>query len=34
MTNLNGEKLSMQEAKEVMKGYILEEFLPERTLRS
>ena len=28
MTNLNGEKLSMQEVKEVIKGYILEEFLP------
>jgi len=28
MTNLNGEKLSMQELKEVIKGYILHEFLP------
>ena len=28
MTNLNGEKLSMQEVKEVIKGYILQEFLP------
>ena len=28
MTNLNGEKLSMQEVKEIIKGYILEEFLP------
>jgi acyl carrier protein len=28
MSNLNGEKLSMQEVKEVIKGYILEEFLP------
>jgi acyl carrier protein len=28
MTNLNGEKLSMQEVKEVIKGYILKEFLP------
>ncbi len=28
MTNLNGEKLSMQEVKEVIKGYILHEFLP------
>ena len=28
MTNLNGEKLSMQEVKEIIKAYILEEFLP------
>ena len=28
MTNLNEEKLSMQDVKEIMKGYILEEFLP------
>jgi acyl carrier protein len=28
MTNINGEKLSMQELKAVIKGYILEEFLP------
>ena len=28
MKNLNGEKLSMQEVKEIIKGYILEEFLP------
>jgi acyl carrier protein len=28
MTNLNGEKLSMQEIKQAIKGYILEEFLP------
>jgi len=28
MTNINGEKLSMQEVKEIIKGYILEEFLP------
>jgi len=28
MTNSNGEKLSMQEVKEIIKGYILEEFLP------
>jgi len=28
MTNLNEEKLSMQEVKEIIKGYILEEFLP------
>ncbi len=28
MTNLNGEKLSMQEVREVIKGYILHEFLP------
>ena len=28
MTNLNGEKLSMQEVKEIIKGYILKEFLP------
>ena len=28
MTNFNGEKLSMQEVKEIVKGYILEEFLP------
>lgn len=28
MTNLNGEKLSVQEVKEVIKGYILKEFLP------
>jgi acyl carrier protein len=28
MTNFNGEKLSMQEVKEAIKGYILEEFLP------
>ena len=25
---MNGEKLSMQEVKEIVKGYILEEFLP------
>ena len=28
MTNFNGEKPSMQEVKEIIKGYILEEFLP------
>ena len=28
MTNLNGEKMSMQEVKEIIKVYILEEFLP------
>ena len=28
MTNFNGEKPSMQEVKQVIKGYILEEFLP------
>ena len=28
MTNLDGAKLSMQELKEIVKGYILEEFLP------
>lgn len=28
MTNFNGEKLSMQEVKEIVKGYILKEFLP------
>ena len=28
MMNSNGEKLSMQEVKEIIKGYILEEFLP------
>jgi len=28
MTNLNGEKLSMEEVKQAVKGYILEEFLP------
>jgi acyl carrier protein len=28
MTNFNGEKLPMQEVKEVVKGYILKEFLP------
>jgi acyl carrier protein len=28
MTNFNGENLSMQELKEIIKGYILEEFLP------
>jgi acyl carrier protein len=28
MTTSNGEKLSMQEVKEIIKGYILEEFLP------
>lgn len=28
MTNVNEEKLSMQEVKEIVKGYILEEFLP------
>ena len=28
MTNLNGEKLSMQEVKETIKEYILGEFLP------
>ena len=28
MTTSNGEKLSMQELKEIVKGYILEEFLP------
>ena len=28
MTNINGEKLSMQEVREIIKGYILQEFLP------
>ena len=28
MTNINGEKLSMQEVNEIIKGYILKEFLP------
>ena len=28
MTNVNGEKPSMQEVKQAIKGYILEEFLP------
>ena len=28
MTNFNGDKQSMQEVKEIIKGYILEEFLP------
>jgi acyl carrier protein len=28
MTNIDGEKLSTQEVKEIVKGYILEEFLP------
>ncbi len=28
MPNSNGEKLSMQEIKEIIKGYILAEFLP------
>lgn len=28
MTNLDGAKLSLQELKEIIKGYILEEFLP------
>ena len=28
MTNLNGQKLSMQEVKDAIKGYILQEFLP------
>ena len=28
MTNLDGEKLSMQELKQAIKGYILEQFLP------
>jgi acyl carrier protein len=28
MTNNNGEKLSLPEVKEIVKGYILEEFLP------
>lgn len=28
MTNLNGEKLSMQEVKDIVKEYILKEFLP------
>jgi len=28
MTNINGEKLSTQQVKEIIKGYILEEFLP------
>lgn len=28
MTNLNGEKLSMQEVKDIVKAYILKEFLP------
>jgi acyl carrier protein len=28
MLNFNGEKISMQEVKEIIKGYILEQFLP------
>lgn len=28
MTDFNGEKLSMQEVKDIVKTYILEEFLP------
>lgn len=28
MTKLNGEKLSMQEVKDIVKAYILKEFLP------
>ena len=28
MSNSNGEKLSMQEVKEIIKAYILQEFLP------
>jgi acyl carrier protein len=28
MTNFNGDKQPMQEVKEIIKGYILEEFLP------
>lgn len=28
MTNFNGEKLSIQDVKEIIKGYILEQFLP------
>ena len=28
MTNSNGEKLSMQAVKDIIKGYILEQFLP------
>ena len=28
MTNLNEEKMSIQETKEIIKGYILKEFLP------
>ena len=28
MSNIDGAKLSMQEVKEIIKGYILEEFLP------
>jgi len=28
MTNLDGEKMSVQEVSEIIKGYILEEFLP------
>jgi acyl carrier protein len=28
MTNSNGEKPSLQEVKEIVKGYILQEFLP------
>jgi acyl carrier protein len=28
MTNLNGEKPSIQEVKEIVRGYVLEEFLP------
>lgn len=28
MNNINGDKLSMQEVKDVIRGYILEEFLP------
>jgi acyl carrier protein len=28
MTNLNGEKLSMEEMKDIIRAYILEEFLP------
>mgnify|MGYP006218636097 CR=1 FL=1 len=28
MNNINGDKLSMQEVRDVIRGYILEEFLP------
>ena len=28
MTNTNGEKLPLQEVQEIIKGYILQEFLP------
>lgn len=28
MNNINGDKLSMQEVKDAIRGYILEEFLP------